>query len=199
MTLDAIIVLSAGIVQREDGTWRSTTYDESDAFGTLGGHDRVCAAAKLAATYPDAVIVTTSHTMGYTEPSLAKVYADELVALGVPQERIVLEERSTTTQSAIKVALQLAHERSWQHITFLSSEFHIPRVKAFYTREKSGLTIEAVSSESVLLADPTFAEYFQNVTSSLAYQRRLAAEKRGVLALEEGSYREAAAEDKKER
>jgi len=199
MTPDAIIILSAGIVQREDGTWRSTTYEDSDAFGTLGGHDRVEAAAKLAIRYPCAVLVTTSHTMGRTSPSLAEVYANELVALGVPRERIVSEKGSNTTQSAVATAMQLANERGWKKVIFLSSEFHIPRVKAFYMRIPSHLIIEAVSSESILGEDQTFAEHFNTMTQSSSYRNRLEAEERGIRAIVSGSYQEASAEDKKER
>jgi len=190
MTPDAIIVFSAGVMPLTGGGWRTTTYDESDAFGILGGRDRVEAAALLAEKYSSAYLVTTS-----------QVYADELHALGIKQRRIVVkEEPSPTTQAAIAVALRLAQEKGWKQLLFLSSEFHLARIKAFYEQTKSDIKVTIVSSESVLARhDPAFAERFEEVKKSLAYQNRLAAEARGIVAIKNGTYRAAPVEDKKER
>ena len=202
MNPDAIIVFSGGIVAYDkDGQthWRTTTYDESDAFGTLGGRDRVEAAALLAKKYPNAYLVTTSHTLGRITPSLAQVYADELLALGVAQERIVEEEHSSTTKTAVDAALRLAQKKGWKRLLFLSSEFHLSRIAAFYEQTKSDIKATIISSESVLENDPAFARHFAEVKKSPAYQNRLAAEARGVDAVKNGTYRPAPFEDKKER
>lgn len=200
MTPDAIIVLPAGIMPLEAGGWRSTTYEESDAFGTLGGRDRVEAAALLAKKYPNAYMVTTSHTLGRATPSLAEVYARELCELGVIRERIIEEESSNTTQAGLRAALQLAEKRGWGRLLFVSSGFHIPRIIAFFHREKSCISTEFISSESVLsTVDPAFAAQFAAVRKTAAYQARLASEARGLEALRAGFYHSASTEDKKER
>ena len=51
---DTIAVLQGGIVGG-----RSATYEDHDAFGTLGGRARVEAAALLAKQFPQAVVLTT--------------------------------------------------------------------------------------------------------------------------------------------
>lgn len=203
MSPDAILILSGGAISYErDGQtqWRSTTYDESDAFGTLGGRDRVEAVALLAKEYPGAYLITTSHRLGRAVPSLAQVYADELQRFGIESGRIVQEERSSTTQTAIDAALQLAQEKGWKYLLFVSSGYHLPRIEAFYAQTKSDIAATTVSSESVLIQnDPAFAKYFENVKKTPAYQKRLASEARGVEAIRSGSYRSAPTEDKKER
>lgn len=200
MKPDAIVIFSAGVMPLELGGWRTTTYDESDAFGTLGGRDRVEAATLLAKQYPHAYLVTTSHNLDRATPSLAQVYADELCALGVAPERIVQEERSSTTGSVVATTSQLAREKGWKQLLLLSSEFHLARIKAFYEQTKSDINVTIVSSESVLIPnDPVFAVQFEKVKKTPAYQNRLAAEARGIAAIKSGTYRSAPIEDKKER
>lgn len=197
---DAIIVLPAGIMPLPNGSWRSTTYDESDAFGTLGGRDRVEATELLAKQYPDAYVVMTSHTLGRSTPSLAEVYAQELYELGIIRKRIIKEESSNTTQTGLLAALQLAEKRGWSRLICVSSGFHIPRIRAFFEQEHSNVAVEFIASEQVLMAaDKRFATRFATIQKTVAYKKRLAAEAHGIAAIRNGTYRSAPTEDKKER
>ena len=200
MSPDAIIIFSAGVMPLEGGGWRTTTYNESDTFGTMGGRDRVEAAALLAKQYPNAYLVTTCQRMDYVLPTLASTYAEELCALGVPNERIIKEEVSINTGTSVEQIMRIAQEKKWKQLLLLSSEFQLPRIEAFYEQEKSDIKATMVSSESVLIKhDPAFAERFEEVKKTLEYQKRLAAEARGVAAVKSGTYRPAPIEDKKER
>lgn len=200
MSPDAIIIFSAGVMPREGGGWRTTTYDESDRFGTLGGRDRVEAAALLVEKYPNAILVTTCKRMDGVLPTLADVYADELYSLGVALERIIKEEISINAGTSVEQVLKIAQEKGWKHLLLLSSEYQLPRIMEFYKQTKSDVKVSAISSESVLMQnDPIFVEHFERVEKSSAYQNRLAAEARGVAAIKSGSYRPAPIEDKKER
>jgi uncharacterized SAM-binding protein YcdF (DUF218 family) len=200
MSPDAVIIFSAGVMPLGDGAWRTTTYDDGDAFGTLGGRDRVEAAALLAKKYPSAYLVTTSHNLDRATPSLAQVYADELRGLGIADERIVQEERPSTTQTVVTTVLQLAQEKGWEHLLLLSNEYHLPRIRAFLAQTKSDREAATVSSESILIEhDPAFAEYFEKIKKSPAYQKRLMSEAHGIQALQTGGYHSAPIEDKKER
>lgn len=202
MNPDAIVVFPAGIVPLDEtGTkWRSTTYEENDAFGTLGGRDRVEAAALLVRRYPNAQLVTISHTLGRPAPSLAQVYASELRSLGVAAEKIRMEESSNTTQMGLRAALRLAKQNGWERLLFVSSGFHIPRIRAFLRTEGTSCMVECIASEPLLAeADQTFASRFSAIQRTDAYRKRLAAEARGIKALESGTYRSAGVEDKEER
>lgn len=202
-TPDALVVFSAGTVAYEETgqtRWRTTTYDDRDAFGTLGGRDRVEAAALLAKKYPDAYLVTTSHCLGRVTPSLAQVYAGELRNLDVAPERIIEEENSTTTGTAVQQVVQLARWKGWRHLLFVSSEWHLQRVIAFYEQTKSDSAVEFVSSESVLIENNlSFATQFAEIKKTAEYQKRIASEARGLEALRAGTYRIAPPEDKRER
>lgn len=203
MTPDAIVVFSAGAVPYEEGErtrWRTTTYDDRDAFGTLGGRDRVEAAALLAKKYPDACLVTTSRNFTSDLPTLADVYAGELCDLGIARDRIVGEKESINTGTAVQQVVRLATEKGWEQLLFLSSGFQIPRIKAFFERTESGITADLISSESILAAvDEAFAARFAEVQKTPAYKERLAAEARGLAALQAGAYEGAPPEDKRER
>lgn len=189
MTPDAIVIFSAGVVPLHEGGWRTTTYEEGDAFGTMGGRDRVETAALLAKKYPGAYLVTTSH-----------VYTDELHELGVERGRIIQGRESSTTQIALDAALQLAQEKGWKRILFVSSGYHLPRIEAFYEQAKNNIEATFVSSESVLIQhDPAFAERFEKVKNTPAYQMRLVSEARGIEAIKNRNYRPAPIKDKKER
>lgn len=200
MSPDAIIIFSAGVMPLEGGGWRTTTYQENDAFGTMGGRDRVEAGALLAKQYPDTMSVTTCQRMDHVLPTLAGTYADELCSLGVISERIIKEEVSINTGTSVEQVLKIARGKEWKHLLFLSSEFQIPRIKAFYEEMKSNIKVTLISSESVLIEhDPAFATRFENVKKTPAYQKRLVAEARGIAALKSGKYKPASIEDKKER
>lgn len=202
MKSDTIIIFPAGIMphENENGAWRTTTYEESDAFGTLGGRDRIEAVALLAKQHPKAYVVIPSHTSRQTVASLAEVYAQELCELGVSSERIIMEESSNSTLAGLRVALQLAKKRGWKYLVGVSSGFHIQRIRAFFEQEHSNVMVEFVASEQVLTsADPGFAERFAAIQKTTAYQTRLAAEARGIAAIKSGTYRPAPIEDKLER
>jgi hypothetical protein len=203
MTPDAIIVFSGGTVPYEEGgetRWRTTTYDNVDAFGTMGGRERVDAVALLAKKCPQAYIVATSKRMTGESTTLAEVYAAEIEALGVPRERIIQETVSTTAANQVREALRLAGEKGWQKLIFLSSEFQLPRIMAFYGETDSNIRVEAISSESVLIEhDPSFALRFEEIKQTDAYQTRLASEARGIAAIKAGTYKSAPPDDKRER
>lgn len=206
MILDVIIVLSGGSVAEKDPqtgrvTYRSTTYAESDAFGTLGGYARVQAAAKLAKTYPDAFLIATGKE-GPNNKSHANIQAAELIVLGVPRERIVLEESSVNTKTQIEESLRIVRERGWQRVLFVSNEYQIERMRAFveHLPERSAREIAYQSAEDILAKDdPAFATEFVRIKASEPYQRRVAAEARGVEAIRNGTYHLSSPGDKRER
>jgi hypothetical protein len=203
---DALIVLSAGSIAEKDPCtrktiYRSTTYAEGDSFGTLGGYVRVQAAAELSKKYPLAVLVTTGKE-GPDGMSHARIQASELEALGVSHERIILEERSVNTKTQIEESLRLAQERAWKQVLFVTSAYQVERARTFveHLQEHPACVIAYQDAESVLSeSDQAFSFEFTRVMQSESYQRRLAAEARGVRAIKDGTYRFAQQEDKLER
>lgn len=204
MERDAIFIPSGGTVEETDTAgerrFRSTSYAERDASGTLGGYARVQAAALLAAEYPDAILVPQGKRED--DPSHAAVMARELRELGVAAQRIILEEHSTHTAAQAEYALACAQERGWTRIAFVSNEYHLPRLRAFVERLSyaRSCAITYYAAESVIGAtDPAFAQEFARVKETPAYQERLASEARGLEALLMSTYEPRGSEAKRER
>lgn len=108
---DAIFILSGGIVQTDKGRSKSTAYPEHDYLGfTGGGKARVVAAAELAQFFPDSKIIANSYVTtpdDKVEPH-ARVYKEELLRLGVQEDRILIQENSFNTITEIIEMVKLA-------------------------------------------------------------------------------------------
>ncbi len=208
MTPDALIVLSGGTVRidsvpgNKPGAYRSTSYEEGDASGVLGGIARVQAAALLAQRYPEANLLT-SGARNDGEPSHAAIMAQELEALGVRAERIFLEETSHNTRMQIQETLKVAVDRGWTSLMYVTNEYQCARVEAFLTdmREHTqGRTVVCQAAEPLLIdAVPGFKQHYEEIMTRNSYQERVEAEARGVVALQRGTYQSASFEDKHER
>ncbi len=184
---EAIFIFSAGTVPTENGGERVTTYEESDAFGILGGYDRVEAAALLAKQYPDSMLITDSFA-----------YKNELYNFGFPPARVLDGAAAQNTEMGVFNALELSRRKGWVHICFVSSGFHIPRIKFFFERHPSCIKVLFISSESIIMEYSTaFKEYFEKVKRYPQYQKRLASEQQGIEALRRGVYMCCKSEDKK--
>ncbi len=201
MKKKAIVIPSAGSIIGEDGKYHSTTYNDGDAFGTLGGYARVEAGAILAKKYPEYLVVATCKGGGNgIIPTHAEVMKQELLNLGVDEKQIILEEKSTATRNGIIEAFALAREHNWDSIIFVSNEYHIPRLRLMAESIDPSIKTEYISAEEVIINErPEFYEIFEKVKSSIPYKKRLESEARGIEAMRSGKYQEAKIEDKKER
>ncbi len=106
-----VIVLGAGI--REDGS------------PTLSLVNRLDWSIRYAAEYPDTIIVVTGG-QGKNEPvSEAQAMARYLVDRGVDPQRIVLEDKSTSTMENFKFTREIIGEQ--REIAFITNDFHVFR------------------------------------------------------------------------
>lgn len=210
---EAIFIFSAHtkeiLLPHNQKQYRSTDFDDQDHYGSLGGRDRVVAASALARVFPQAKLITTSRRL-YPDPQLpshAQVAAQELIDEGINHDRIVKEENSFNSVSQVSAMLQLALENKWTKVIVISSDYQIPRLKAiyhhleklpglsskvienFYRFSSENQGIAFVSADKILNPDP----YLRNFSSSshhrsIAYQKRLAAEKKGLDDILKGRY-----------
>ncbi len=200
-TPQAIIILSGGSLKASDGTFHSTTYDDGDAFGVLGGYARVEAAGVLARKFPHTTLITAGKGAGDgITPSHAMVMKRELVDFDVKPERIILEENSISTMSGIEQAFSLAKKYGWSSILFVTNEYHVQRLRLMVEKVGAPVHAECIPAEEIIIqARPLFQEEFEEIKSSLSYRKRLESELKGIEALRSGKYKEARIEDKKER
>lgn len=198
---EAIIIPAGGSVRGDDGSYRSTSYEDGDAFGTLGGYSRVEAASLLAKKYPSTVVVPSGKGSAAPGiPSHAQVMEGELIELGVERRRILLEENSTTTLDGVMFANKLAVEKGWHHLIIVSNKYHLPRLQAMW--ESLGSEVEAIfvaAEDIIIAARPEFKTEFDIIKGTPSYLKRLESEARGLEAFRSGAYRSASSGDKKER
>lgn len=210
---EAIFIFSAHtkeiLLPNNQKQYSSTDFDDQDHCGSLGGKDRVMAAGALARAFPEAKLVTTSHRL-YPDPQLpshAQVVAQELINEGINPNRIVKEEISFNSVSQVSAMLQLALENKWIKVVVVSSDYQIPRLKAIYhhLEKLSGLDpkvienfyrffsenqgIAFVSADKILNPEPRLRKFSSSPHHhSIAYQKRLAAEKKGLEDILKGRY-----------
>lgn len=200
---DAISILSAGIKRDSSGRWMSTDMTaEDDKSGAPGGKYRVLAAAILAIRYPTAMVIPSggkgydvSKDASEDRPLLAKILRDELVACGVPAERILLEEKSNTTYQALRELEKMILKRGWRNLIIVTNRYHTGRVRAMISSEfvqrEDNVIIELVSAEDVLIAsNPDRWRYtIVKEYESEYIKKRYASEQNGVRQIRDGTYK----------
>ncbi len=103
--------------------------------------DRLDTALEYWQDHPD-MIVVTSGGMGYNEPvSEARCMADYLMERGVPEENILLEDRSFSTYENLRFSMELLAAEGYDttgEVMVVSNGFHLARVRMLWGRVGSG-------------------------------------------------------------
>lgn len=202
-SLNAIILLPAGIKQRSSGKWVSTDLSAADnEFGAPGGKLRVLAAALLLKECPHSFIITGGGK-GYDvplgtsddRPLLAEILRDELVAEGITLDRINLEWVSNSTYQELVEVERMVKELGVNKLTFVTSRYSIPRLQLILEYKFSNLCkqydFNFVSAEDVLIkTNPRVWE--KKITEAYCSEylkKRIAREQRGVDQIRKGTYR----------
>jgi uncharacterized SAM-binding protein YcdF (DUF218 family) len=82
---------------------------------------------------PGARLVMTGG-VGNAPVSEAEAMRRIALALGVPPDRMVLEDRSTSTiQQAVEV-LRLGSIHGWRHVGLVTDRYHLPRARFLFRR-----------------------------------------------------------------
>ena len=216
---ELVVVLSGGIVKNTSVAEKATgmshrtpSYRECDDKGLVsGGKARVIASASLHEYFPDAEVLTMSHTKNKKdeEPSHAEVIAEEIQERGVPAEKIVQRKNSYSTISEIREIALHVKNGNMQNLVVISNEYHLPRVREMFNRAQELLgsgeendEVEAalkglddanivfVSAEDILKGKgKKYERLFEKIESSSSYQGRLKAEERGLKDLRAGKYK----------
>ena len=74
---------------------------------------------------------------------------DELVKLGISEDRVWMEDKSTSTDENLRFSLQLIEEKTGerpQKLAFLSSEYHL--LRASLMAKKLGIEFEGVPAKT---------------------------------------------------
>jgi len=206
--LDFIVVLGGGLVKDTKGVWRTTNFNESDNFGSLGDRLRVDAVYQL---YQDLSknnanpLILCSGGRGQLRnnpdaPTVASVLKKELLALGVPKGKILLEENSNNTYQQLKELNQIVFGKQLEGIKIVSNRYHLSRIRAMiergpgldYLKERLGQgKLVLVSAEEVLLDHDRekWGKFIEDVYNTPGMKERLVLEKKGADQIKKGAYK----------
>lgn len=212
--LDVMTVQSAGLRMLADGSYSSTLYTDSDNFGMLGGFARVLAAQELYWHNPDIPFVFCNGKsakqiakFGPDVPSDAEIYAEEFKR-GIAQDlrsqssdtsvqppEILLEDTSVNTVASIRELINMSTSHKWQRMGLVSSEYHLPRIKALcgLIFEKLGeqpVDITFISAETVLkeLLPGVYDDEIDAAYKTLSAKNRIKNEQQGLDDIINGRY-----------
>lgn len=130
---DAIIVLGAQV--KPDGTLSRQLQWRVDA-AAQAWKDRNC-------------LVVVCGAQGANEPATeASVMRAELIRQGVPEEYILMDDKSFNTRQNIANAVTLLEGREVDHVLVVTSDYHLPRAMAI--AEDAGLDASGVGSPTKL-------------------------------------------------
>lgn len=213
---DAIFVLGGGL-QKVGDKYYPTDYSHSDEFGMLGGGIRVIAALDLYLQKQSREFVFTTGIyeknrakFGQDVPPESHEYAatfkrliEDLKKRPENQEKfkdmeeplITSEDRSTTTLTNIREALQIILDSGWKKVAFVSNEYHIPRIEALYKQalEKHPevqVNVSFIPAETIVKeAEPgKYDEEICKAYCSEEAKKRIINEIQGIEDLEAGKY-----------
>ena len=136
---DAIFVLGGGNRRVKDSrgkvSYKTSPYKGEYFPAQIGGAKaRPIAALELSGYYPDAKIVTMSHTpkkLFYSDseiiPSLAQVMAEELVQNGINRDKIIEKPEPTSTLTELMEVIKISAENKWKNVAVVTNNYHIER------------------------------------------------------------------------
>lgn len=111
--------------------------------------ERIEAAYRYLADHPEVICIPTGGKNPDATITEARCIANKLIAMGINESRIWLEEKATTTLENLQCSLALIEEKTGskpESFAFLTSDFHVFRVRLVVQR--LGLTAFAHASRS---------------------------------------------------
>lgn len=196
-TCEVVVVLGGNIVKSAD-RYITTPY-EKGTKKSFGAQGRVITAALLYHLgVSDCLLLSTGKTDPQDEeaPSEASVMQAELLAYGVPETYMYLEEHSKTTEENARELAKLFTTEQFQEkrtIGVITSSWHIRRTDAFLAREGfkgDGRKIKYISSDTMISRYlPAFRNDIHLIYHSQEMQDRIQDERNGFAALKKGTYK----------
>lgn len=113
--------------------YKPGSYADVDWKGYMsGGKARALAVAELAKYFPEATVAVNSSTFSVQNPEAptdAEVMAEYAQRKGVDPERIIRQDRSTTTFTELVELVKYIAKNGWQHAVVVVGETQKPRAE----------------------------------------------------------------------
>lgn len=100
---------------------------------------RLDAALETLSEYPDAICVVSGGQGGGEDISEAEAMRRYLVEHGIPESRVITEDRSTSTRENIAFSSEILKERGITRAVIVTSDFH--QYRAGLYAKRNGLTV----------------------------------------------------------
>lgn len=195
-----IAIMGGGLVKDKKSIWRTTNFDEGDDFGISGDRLRVFAAWYLYRENPAIRIIVLGG-----KGQLAKIHDAvpvseamrcEMLALGIPKEKITIETRSGSTYQQLQALKRIMEGAEWGKVSLISNRYHLPRISAMIVIDKElnqkyeakTLLLEA-AEDIVIRSEPhRWEAIIKKAYKSKAMKERIALEQKGVRQIQDGTY-----------
>lgn len=200
--LMAVVVLGGMLKKIDDGTWRTTHYNERvDDIGPMGDRIRVDAAAYLYRSNPSLLIIVSGRKGKLNKlknaPIISSIIKKELIALNVPKHKIIEEKRSENTHQQLQELKKIIIKRQLERVGIISNEWHLPRIKAMIGTDpelkklQSAKKILLLSADRIVLENEPdiWQEVIKKAYASKELKKRIALEKMGIRQIKNGSYK----------
>ena len=198
--MNEVILILGGILIKDKNKWRTTNFDDQgDNYGALGDRLRVLAGNLQYQKNKEAVIIAAGG-LGQLEgikdaPTVASVIKSELIELGVPKEKIIIEAKSGTTYEQLQLNIKNIQAVGAEKIFIISNRYHLPRIKALIKykprlQEFYGQNSELVEAEKVLiLHNPQkWENKLASIYESQGLKDRISLEQKGIDDIKSGKY-----------
>lgn len=217
---DALYVLSGisevinPVTQEKD--YKPGSYGDVDWKGNMtGGKARALAAVELSKYFPEATVAVNSNTFNISDPKAptdADVMAEYIERKGVEHEKIIKQDRSTTTFTELIELVKYIAEHKWEHPVVIAGETQKPRAIEMLKRiatlkdpagawkdpafqdalnkiKEVNPKITIVSSEDILpIRDNRYTELIQKARETETWKKREKLDRQAVEDLVTGKY-----------
>jgi len=145
---EAIVVLGGGVSPAGHG----------ELYPNLeSGADRVWHAARLFhASKAPLVLLTGGSDPKHSVTSEAEAMRRFMVALGVPEQVILLEQQSRNTTQNAEYSAEILAEQGVNRILLVTSAYHMPRAKGLF--QAPGLEVIPVATDHEVLSRPLWRD-----------------------------------------
>ena len=198
---DVVVVLGGNVRRTKSGRWVTTSYTEGREK-SIGAHARTLAAAEL---YKQGkakkFIVSTGQTVTIpgknipdpNAPSESAVMKNEMVRYGIPEDDIILEEKSNSTLTNAIESAKIIRQMDFKRIGLLTSFWHLERAMVMFEAQRldiEGRSITPISADEIVAEiSRRHAKIVENMENSPTIKKRLASEVEGIKAFKEGKYK----------
>lgn len=196
-----IVIIGGCLVRKNYVGWRTTNFDEGDNFGIIGDRLRVVAATYLHKADPDEMVIALGGRGQYEYipdvPPIATIVKQELITLGVPKDKIVVETESGNTFQQLQALVTIIEKKGIERIRVISNKYHLPRVKALSGMIAklgelfAGGKFDLISAEQVLLKHnpEEWQASIEAAYLSEPMKSKIEQEERGIQMIKNGTYK----------